>query len=190
MDTKEILASLPAGAINVNGDLVIEKHVEYEVNNVEKGGQGIVINNYAANKAPVNKAHSKDCSFKFEVEDKQEFNIAIQQFTNILKEAKQIPDDMDYLKMTRLFSGESCKTKYTWKGTKTFLHHLINKLCDGDNPIITTYPDGVSRWDVVSCRFYDEKGNSLGDISHCNSEQNNDKEMLIDKLYKAFADSL
>lgn len=190
MDTKEILASLPAGAINVNGDLVIEKHVEYEVNNVEKGGQGIVINNYAANKAPVSKAHSNDCSFKFEVEDKQEFNIAIQQFTNILKEAKLVPDDMDYLKMTRLFSGESCKTRYIWKGTKTFLHHLINKLCDGDNPIITTYPEGVTRWVVVSCRFYDEKGNSLGDISHCNSEQNNDKEMLIDKLYKAFADSL
>lgn len=48
MDKEELQKTLEAigkGGINVAGDLVIEKHVDYEVNNVEAGGIGIQINN-------------------------------------------------------------------------------------------------------------------------------------------------
>lgn len=48
MDKQELQKTLEAigkGGINVAGDLVIEKHVDYEVNNVEAGGIGIQINN-------------------------------------------------------------------------------------------------------------------------------------------------
>ena len=47
MDKEELQEALEAigkGGINVAGDLVIEKHVDYEVNNVEAGGIGIQIN--------------------------------------------------------------------------------------------------------------------------------------------------
>jgi hypothetical protein len=48
MDKEELQKALEAigkGGINVAGDLVIEKHVDYEVSNVEAGGIGIQINN-------------------------------------------------------------------------------------------------------------------------------------------------
>ena len=48
MDKEELQKTLEAigkGGINVAGDLVLEKHVDYEVNNVEAGGIGIQINN-------------------------------------------------------------------------------------------------------------------------------------------------
>ena len=44
-DLKYALEAIGKGGINVAGDLVIEKHVDYEVNNVEAGGIGIQINN-------------------------------------------------------------------------------------------------------------------------------------------------
>jgi hypothetical protein len=47
MDKQELQKTLEAigkGGINVAGDLVIEKHVDYEVNNVEAGGIGIQVN--------------------------------------------------------------------------------------------------------------------------------------------------
>ena len=47
MDRQELQKALEAigkGGINVAGDLVLEKHVDYEVNNVEAGGIGIQIN--------------------------------------------------------------------------------------------------------------------------------------------------
>ena len=44
-DMQKALDALGKSGITVNGDLVLEKKVEYEVNNVESGGIGIQINN-------------------------------------------------------------------------------------------------------------------------------------------------
>lgn len=44
-DVKKALEALGKGGITVAGDLVLEKHVEHEVNNVEAGGIGIQIVN-------------------------------------------------------------------------------------------------------------------------------------------------
>ena len=44
-DIQKALEAIGRGGIHVAGDLVLEKHVEYEVNNVEDGGIGIQINN-------------------------------------------------------------------------------------------------------------------------------------------------
>ena len=44
-DIQKALEALGKGGITVAGDLVLEKKVEYEVNNVEKGGIGIQIIN-------------------------------------------------------------------------------------------------------------------------------------------------
>ena len=42
---QKALEAIGKGGIQVAGDLVVEKHVEYEVNNVENGGIGIQIVN-------------------------------------------------------------------------------------------------------------------------------------------------
>lgn len=44
-EIKKALEALGKGSITVAGDLVLEKHVEHEVNNVEAGGIGIQIVN-------------------------------------------------------------------------------------------------------------------------------------------------
>lgn len=44
-DIQKALEAISKSGINVAGDLVLEKKVEYEVNNVEAGGIGIQINN-------------------------------------------------------------------------------------------------------------------------------------------------
>ena len=44
-EIKKALEALGKGGIQVNGDFVMSKHVEYEVNNVENGGIGIQIVN-------------------------------------------------------------------------------------------------------------------------------------------------
>jgi len=44
-DLQKTLEALGKGGITVNGDLVLEKHVEHEVGNVEAGGIGIQIVN-------------------------------------------------------------------------------------------------------------------------------------------------
>ena len=42
-DMQKTLEAIAKSGITVNGDLVLEKHVEYEVGNVENGGVGIQI---------------------------------------------------------------------------------------------------------------------------------------------------
>ena len=44
-DIQKMLETLSKGGININGDLVLEKHVEHEIGNVENGGIGIQIIN-------------------------------------------------------------------------------------------------------------------------------------------------
>ena len=44
-EMQKALEAISKGGINVKGDLVLEKHVEHKVNNVEPGGIGIQINN-------------------------------------------------------------------------------------------------------------------------------------------------
>lgn len=106
-----------------------------------------------------------DCCFFYDNEEF--FSIAIQQFTNTLRKHKLIPEEMDLKKMECLFRGKPCRTKYTWLGDRTKRHiltHIIKGLTNPDNPIITTWPEGTSPWEVVSCRFIDEDGYALPNI--------------------------
>lgn len=103
-----------------------------------------------------------DCCFLYDNDDY--FSIAIQEFTNKLITHKLIPEDMDLKKMESLFSGHSCRRTYTWLGDNHILTHIIKGLTKEDNPVITTWPEGTSPWQVVSCRFVDKNGNPLPNI--------------------------
>ena len=103
-----------------------------------------------------------DCCFLYDNEEY--FAIAIQQFTNTLLRHKLIAEGTDLKQMESLFRGHPCRTKYTWTGDKHVLTHIVKGLCKDENPIITTWPEGTSKWDVVSCRFVDKDGNPLPNI--------------------------
>lgn len=108
----------------------------------------------------------KDCCFLYDNEEF--FAVAIQGFTNKLKEHKLIPDDVDCKQMESLFSGHPCRRTYTWLGEKHILTHIIKGLVKGDKPIITTWPEGTSHWTVVSERFVDKEGKHLPNIRQDN----------------------
>lgn len=103
-----------------------------------------------------------DCCFLYE--NKEYFAEAVQEFTNKLIYHHLIPADVDYKVMQYLFSGRSCRHRYTWLGDKHILTHVIKGLCRGENPIITPWPAGISKWDIVSCRFVDPEGEPLPNI--------------------------
>lgn len=58
-DTLKTLEALTRGGVTIGGDLVLEKHVEYEVNNVEDGGIGIQINNTSKKAAGIKPDNNK-----------------------------------------------------------------------------------------------------------------------------------
>ena len=103
-----------------------------------------------------------DCCFLYDNEDY--FAIAIQEFTNKLIAHKLVPEDMDCKKMESLFRGHPCRITYTWLGPNHVLTHIIKGLTKDERPVITTWPEGISKWDVVSCRFVDKDGNALPNI--------------------------
>lgn len=103
-----------------------------------------------------------DCCFLYDNEDY--FAIAIQEFTNKLHAHHLIPEELDLKKMESLFCGHSCRTKYKWLGPNHVLTHIIKGLTKDGNPVITTWPEGTSKWEVVSCRFVDKDNNPIPNI--------------------------
>ncbi len=103
-----------------------------------------------------------DCCFLYDNEEY--FFIAIHEFTNKLHAHHLIPEDLDLKQMESLFRGHSCRTKYKWLGPNHVLTHIIKGLTKDDNPVITTWPEGTSKWEVVSCRFVDKDNNPIPNI--------------------------
>ena len=103
-----------------------------------------------------------DCCFFYD--NDEYFATAIQEFTNRLHQHHLIPEGLDTKSMMSLFRGHSCRTKYTWLGPNHVLTHIIKGLTKDDNSIITTWPEGTSKWDVISCRFVDKDGYALPNI--------------------------
>ncbi len=124
-----------------------------------------------------------DCCFLYD--NDEYFAIAIQEFTNKLRFHHLIPEDMDCKKMESLFSGRSCRTKYKWLGDNHILTHIIKGLTDGDKPIITTWPEGTSKWEVVSCRFVDKDGKALPNIRQENIRKKT--ESIVNDAIEALA---
>ena len=106
-----------------------------------------------------------DCCFHYD--NDEYFAIAIQEFTNKLKQYNLIPAEIDYKDMESLFSGRSCRKKYMWLGEKHILTHIVKGLTKENEQrkaVITTWPIYMSKWDIVSYRFVDKEGNSLPNI--------------------------
>ncbi len=120
-----------------------------------------------------------DCCFLYDNEEY--FATAIQEFTNKLHLHHLIPDEIDYTKMMSLFSGHSCRQTYKWLGDNHILTHIIKGLTSGTTPTISTWPEGTSKWDVVSCRFVDKDGTPLPNI-RSETERKKKKELVNDVI--------
>ena len=107
------------------------------------------------------KKYREDCCFLYDNEEY--FAIAIQNFTNILKKHHLIPHEYDHKRMESLFCGRPCRNKFQWTGDDHFLTHIIKGLTDDENPVITAWPEGTPKWQVVQQRFVDKDNQPFKD---------------------------
>ena len=125
------------------------------------------------------------CCFLYDNEEY--FNEAIMDFTNKLHQHGLVPEENDFKDFRALFGGRSCRKTFTWLGEKHILTHLIKRLCpdkEGERNVITPWPEGTSKWKVISQRFVDKERNPLPNI-HNESVRKKD-ELLYDELVSVF----
>lgn len=125
----------------------------FEVRQTEESEKGI----------KKNKNCNPDCCFLYDNDD-EHFNDAMQELTNKFHSYKLIPEETDVKTMECLFRGRPCRHTYLWIGSTAVLAEITRQLCDDDAPIISTWPKGTSKWDVIKTRFKLQDGKSLENI--------------------------
>lgn len=170
-DLQKALEALGKGGLNFAGDFVLEKHVENEIGNVEKGGIGIQINNYDTGKSAGNgsddvaekpkggrpKRAGKPINKAFVYDAGNETNIRLQLFFNGLKALRWIREDTDMRSLHRIFSGGETTTRIVWTGDINALAFLFKELVNVKKLI--QLPEGESIWVMVNARFWEWEGN-------------------------------
>ena len=125
------------------------------------------------------------CCFLYDNEEY--FNEAIMDFTNKLHQHGLVPEENDFKDFRALFGGRPCLKTFTWLGDNHILTHFIKRLCPdkkGERNVITPWPEGTSKWKVISQRFVDKERNPLPNI-HNESVRKKD-EPLYDELVSVF----
>ena len=171
MTQEEKLALLKAAGINVNGDLVLEKHVDYEIGNVEAGGIGIQIVNGAKSasdaasqtRKPAKKSDAPrlvgDC---FTYRWKTECPERIAALFQALLRAKWIAADTKPDTFYSIFAGKNCDAKVKWTGTQSELWYLFKLLFDRK---YISWPQGVGQWIIVQSHFVDGNSRTFTDFN-------------------------
>ena len=162
MTKEEIIELLSKGGINIAGDFVVEKNVEYEIGNVEPEGIGIQINN-AVDKSkspkPKKKSEKKPSSHKPQtlkyythgnkgvlLEQQKRVTIVFQK----LNEWGWIDDNTTAVDFDSFFEGEPKHCNITWIANTTILTILLQELLE--QPYITKQT-GCSAKSLVEQQF-------------------------------------
>lgn len=170
-DLQKALEALGKGGLNIAGDFVLEKHVDYEVGNVENGGTGIQINNYGTGKPAGNgsddvakktkggrpKRTGKAINKAFVYDAGNETNNRLQFFFTGLKTLKWIREDTDLRSLHSIFSGRETTSRIVWTGDINALAFLFKELVNVKK--IVQLPEGESIWVMVNARFWEGEGN-------------------------------
>jgi len=127
-DLQKTLEALGKGGITVNGDLVLEKHVEHEVGNVEAGGIGIQIVN-GGQHAPEN-AEEQDVN-------KQPVNLVFKKF----HEGKAI-DFFSIRKHIEEKLVNDIKHQYEWYAA----YRIVDDLRLLDDLKLTSFAEQMNKW--------------------------------------------
>lgn len=118
------------------------------------------------------------CSFLYNNNDPDEWNISMQAFFNKLIFYNLIDPNTDKASFLNVFRGRGTRVVITWTGkSNSPLHAIISKGIK--KGWLTTYPSSSTHWDVVSCRFVDTNGKKIPNLG---STKNNkgDVEMVED----------
>jgi len=176
-DIQAALEALGKGGIHVAGDLVIEKHVEHEVANVEAGGIGIQIVNGKAPKAEGNpqKTEKKSAGAK---PDKPRETMTFKRkgsvteghltllFMKLTKE-NWIEGEEPHFKA--LFSGKrdaDCQLTWTGEYGKGTLVELFKRLIESGTVLL---PEGFTLPAILEGHFTDNEGVGLTGLDKGNA---------------------
>ena len=165
----------PNRIINVAGDYVQSKHVDYEINNVEAGGIGIQIVN---NQPTIDPAQSKPVTpkkaphfletptfiyryLKSDPNSNQRIHLLYNYLCKEYKETKtyidpNTPSDHFF----SLFTGERNNNVIRWAGDKQDLSYFIKQLLKRN---IIAVPQGMTIWTITQNHFSDYHGNYCAD---------------------------
>ena len=157
-------------AIGVNlgkTEIVLEKHVEYEIGNVEQGGIGVQVNNAL----PTPPSHDKNTSpaatpkrkaavqprvvdevFTYRHLDSEEGTRRLAKLYHLLLKAEWIAKDTKPDDFTDIFFGKPKSVKVKWTGKQAYLYALINTL--EDRGLIARI-EGGTKWVITGSHFLD-----------------------------------
>ena len=166
----------PNRIINVAGDYVQSKHVDYEINNVEAGGIGIQIvnNSQPTTNPPQSKPITPKKSphfletptfiyryLKSDPNSNQRIHLLYNYLCKEYKETKTYIDPntaSDHF--FSLFTGERNNNVIRWAGDKQDLSYFIKQLLKRN---IIAVPQGMTIWTITQNHFSDYHGNYCAD---------------------------
>ena len=148
-------------------EIVLEKHVEYEIGNVEQGGIGVQVNNTL----PTPPSHDKNTSpaatpkrkaavqprvvdevFTYRHLDSEEGKRRLAKLYHMLLRAEWIAKDTKPDDFTDIFFGKPKSVKVKWTGKQAYLYALINTL--EDRGLIARI-EGGTKWVITGSHFLD-----------------------------------
>ena len=168
MTIEEKAELLKAMGVNLGKtEIVLEKHVEYEIGNVEQGGIGVQVNNTL----PTPPSHDKNTSpattpkrkaaVQPRVEDEEityrhihseEGKRRLAKLYLMLLKAEWIAKDTKPDDFTDIFCGKPKSVKVKWTGKQAYLYALINTL--EDRGLIARI-EGGTKWVITGSHFLD-----------------------------------
>ena len=141
--------------INVAGDYVQSKHVDYEINNVEAGGIGIqIVSNpqTTTTTATVRVRTPKLQTATFTYRYWQKSTMPITQLYQCLLQAKWIAPDTNPDDFLALFSGENSTARVKWIAKPSYLYGLIRRAIEQE---LISIPTSAKLWQIVESHFVD-----------------------------------
>lgn len=163
----ELLKALTEGKmVEVN----LEKHVEYEIGNVEAGGIGVQINNGGKPaETPAKKEASKkksqssgkilDAVFRYTYLEHDESSQRLAMLHQFLTKAGWLDQSVKVDTFLSLFAGTPKSFTMKWKGTQQNLYYLIKKLIERE--LIEC--QGSSKWVITGSHFVDSTSHPFAD---------------------------
>lgn len=168
MTIEEKAELLKAMGVNLGKtEIVLEKHVEYEIGNVEQGGIGVQVNNTL----PTPPSHDKNTSpaatpkrkaavqprvvdevFTYRHLDSEEGKRRLAKLYHMLLRAEWIAKDTKPDDFTDIFFGKPKSVKVKWTGKQAYLYALINTL--EDRGLIARI-EGGTKWVITGSHFLD-----------------------------------
>ena len=166
----------PNRIINVAGDYVQSKHVDYEINNVEAGGIGIQIvnNSQPTTNPPQSKPITPKKSphfletptfiyryLKSDPNSNQRIHLLYNYLCKEYRETKTYIDpNTPSGHFFSLFTGERNNNVIRWAGDKQDLSYFIKQLLKRN---VIAVPQGMTIWTITQNHFSDYHGNYCAD---------------------------